>query len=170
MSVNADHGQIRSTPNQVNLCPPMTKKNLFLAWTVTVSPAIILPQSVVLPLQVTVTITGGALESFDFTPGWQHTASIIPSVLGQAVPPGPLVQEKLVVKAVGVTATTLAPCRTAFLREFFVNQARENSAIPSKITRSRSSTNAVSINVCPFTFLLIIFRSHFLNKELNKKN
>jgi hypothetical protein len=45
------------------------------------------------------------------------------------------------------TAATLAPCLAAFLIEFFVNHARENSAIPNRIISIKKSTRAVSINV-----------------------
>jgi len=108
-----------------------------------------LPQSVVLPLHVMVTVTAGALGSFGFTPGWQHTALIMTSALGQTVP---LTQEKLVVKGVGmlgVTAATLAPCRTAFFREFFTYHALANSMPPRVIINNISNAIAVSISVCP---------------------
>jgi hypothetical protein len=55
----------------------------------------------------------------------------------------------VVILLAGVTAATLAPCRTAFFREFFVNQALANSAIPRRINRIKKRTSAVSINVCP---------------------
>jgi hypothetical protein len=56
----------------------------------------------------------------------------------------------------GVTAATLAPCRTAFFNEFFVYQALANSAMPRRIKRIKKSTRAVSINVCPSQFLLTL--------------
>jgi hypothetical protein len=52
-----------------------------------------------------------------------------------------------IVDAGVVTAATLAPCLAAFLREFFVYQALENSVIPKRISNNKKSTNAVSINV-----------------------
>ncbi len=101
-------------------------------------------QSVVLPLHATVPLTVLGEPMGGLTPGWQQTAFIIGLPFGQAVP---LVQEKLVVKGVGVTTATLAPCLTAFLREFFVYHALENSAMPIRMINSNKSTNAVSTNV-----------------------
>jgi len=47
----------------------------------------------------------------------------------------------------GVTTAILAPCLAAFLSEFLVYQALENSVIPKTISSNKKSTNAVSINV-----------------------
>lgn len=49
--------------------------------------------------------------------------------------------------ATGVTTATLAPCLTAFLREFFVNHARANSVINNRMANINKSISAVSINV-----------------------
>ena len=112
-----------------------------------------LVQSVVLPLQVidTLTITGGVWAG-GRTPGWQQIASVITSPFGHKVV---LVQFRLVVNGVGVTAATLAACLTPFLREFFLNQARANSDIPKRMSNNIKSIRAVSINVCPFCSLTI---------------
>jgi len=56
----------------------------------------------------------------------------------------------------GVTTATLAPCLAAFLSEFFVYHARENSVIPKRISNNKKSTNAVSIKVCPSRLLKVL--------------
>jgi len=93
-------------------------------------------------------------------PGEQQTAFltsvIFETVVGHELP----VQEKYVPEpgggvviagglkpGVGVTTAILAPCLTAFLREFFVYQALANSVIPKTTRSSKKRVKAVSTSV-----------------------
>ncbi len=94
------------------------------------------------------------------TPVWQQTALTIGSVEEQLVEPH--VKERFE-KGVGVTAATLAPCLTAFLREFLTYHALANSAIATKRMTNNISTKAVSTNAWPFLFLkFFIIKSYML--------
>jgi hypothetical protein len=101
---------------------------------------------------VTCTVTVGLAGSYLGTPGWQQIAFMIAALSGLESALGHKGHAKLLIgKAIaGVTAATLAPCLTAFLKEFFRNHALENSVIPKRMINKKKSIKAVSINVCPF--------------------
>ena len=137
--VDAGHGQGE---------PPTIYVNVLDASTLIVSPALnpAIPSSSII-VKVTVVTWGGSPRG---TPGWQQTAFMIKSLFGQVVL---LSHVKLVSLTPDVTAATLAPCLTPFLRELFVYHARANSVMPKSISNNRKSIKAVSISVCPFCFL-----------------
>jgi len=134
---------------------PTINVNVVLALTKIVSPRS-KPPLVLSSVYVKLT-----LVVLGLTPGEQQTTAVISllfagmPVKGHVTPPhsmnvaspGGGTSSVGAKPGVGVTTATLAPDLAAFLIEFFVYQALENSVIPKRISSNRKSTNAVSINV-----------------------
>lgn len=142
MSIEPGHGQGE---------PPITKSNVVVALTFIVSSVF----ATLFPSSSGIVIVTLVVLLFR-TPGEQHTLFIMSVLFAGVVGHGLLLHCWLAgIATLGVTTAILAPCLTAFLREFLVYQALANSDIPNKISNNNVSIKAVSINVCPFCFLNI---------------
>ena len=131
--------------------PPTIYANVVVPLTVTVSPGfnplIPLSSTIVKVIVVPVGRPGAEIHIL------QKTSSLPVRPLQFAGGEFGFVSESFVMP--GVTTAVLAPCLTAFLREFFVYQARANSDMPNRMSNNKKSIRAVSTNVCPFCSLTI---------------